>query len=104
MAEEDDGGGVGTDENRADESFEVVHCCLIAKNRLALAIVLVSRENSENLRRIVCIEFDNDEVGDIRQMVRVAETKVARVGSAHSAVRQLCSWMREHGVPPLEEL
>jgi hypothetical protein len=58
----------------------------------------------ENVRSVVSVKFDDNKVGDVWEVVRVAEAKVARVGLAHGTVGQFSRGVGEYGVPPLEEL
>ena len=56
-----------------------------------------------NIRLVISIKFDDDEIGMVREVVYAAETKVSRVGSPHGSVGQLGGRVRENAIPPLEK-
>jgi hypothetical protein len=56
-----------------------------------------------DVRFIIGIELDDDEVGIVREMVSTAEGKILRVGFANATVGELRGGVREDGIPPIEE-
>jgi hypothetical protein len=56
-----------------------------------------------DVRFIIGIELDNDEIGIVREMVSTAEGEILRVGLTNSTVGELRGGVGEDGIPPIEE-
>jgi hypothetical protein len=52
---------------------------------------------------VICVELDDDHIGQIGDMVAVAEAKVCRVDAAHGTICDLRRRVREDRVPPFEK-
>ena len=64
---------------------------------------LQRRDAGDNAPIVVRVELDDDEVGDVWDVVGVAEGEVGRAGAAHGAVGELGGGVGEDAVPPGEE-
>ena len=64
---------------------------------------VVSKKQTTNVRFILRIQLDNNQVRLIWEMVRVAIHKVPRIRASQGAICQFCSWAGKAGVPPLKE-
>ena len=54
-------------------------------------------------RFVIGIEFDDDEIGVVREMVSTAKGEILRVGFTNGTVGELRGGVREDGIPPIEE-
>ena len=100
VAQKEDGRGVGTEEDGANESFIVFHHVgAAAWSQSGGSMGDIGRD----LRLVLAIQLDDDEVGDIWEVVCIAEPKVSRASASHGPVGEFCGGVGEDGVPPFKE-
>ena len=56
-----------------------------------------------DLRFVLAIQLNDDEVGDVWEVVCVAEPEVSGAGASHGSVGEFCGGVGEDGVPPVKE-
>ena len=73
---------------------------MFAKSLLVCGTWIIRRND---VRFVVGIELDNDEIGIVREMVSTAKSKILGGGFTNGTVGELRSGVGEEGIPPIEE-
>ena len=61
------------------------------------------RYERNDVRFVIRVELDNDEIGVVREMVSTAEGKILGVGRSDGTIGELGGGVGEERIPPVEE-
>jgi hypothetical protein len=61
------------------------------------------RYEGNDVRFVIRVELDNDEIGIVREMVSTAEGKILGVGPLNGTIGELGGGVGEERIPPVEE-
>jgi len=84
MAEKKDSWLVWADEDGANEDFKVFHHFLTSMREGQHIRCIINKDI--HVRRVIGVKLYNDEVCNVWEVMRIAETEVTSIGSAHGSI------------------